>query len=101
MVCCVYDSVCIKNASTTLQVRLPVKLRDEASATLEEMGLDLPTAIRLYLTKVVRTRRIPFELDANPAVKTVETVEAIEVDEALQGRMDRIGTAWKKAGKKR
>ena len=86
------------NASTTLQVRLPVKLRDEASAILEEMGLDLPTAIRLYLTKVVRTRRIPFELEANPVV---ETVEAIEVDETLQGRMDRIGTAWKKAGKKR
>ncbi len=98
MVCRVYDGVCMANASTTLQVRLPVKLRDEASATLEEMGLDLPTAIRLYLTKVVRTRRIPFELEANPVV---ETVEAIEVDETLQGRMDRIGTAWKKAGKKR
>jgi DNA-damage-inducible protein J len=97
----VYDGFCMANASTTLQVRLPVKLRDEAAVMLEEMGLDLPTAIRLYLTKVVRTRRIPFELDANPAVKTVETVEAIEVDEALQGRMDRIGTAWKKAGKKR
>ena len=81
-----------------MQVRLPVKLRDEASATLEEMGLDLPTAIRLYLTKVVRTRRIPFELEANPVV---ETVEAIEVDETLQGRMDRIGNAWKKAAKKR
>jgi DNA-damage-inducible protein J len=98
MVCRVYDGVSMANASTTLQVRLPVKLRDEASATLEEMGLDLPTAIRLYLTKVVRTRRIPFELEANPVV---ETVEAIEVDETLQGRMDRIGTAWKKAGKKR
>ena len=92
------NGVCIANASTTLQVRLPVKLRDEASAILEEMGLDLPTAIRLYLTKVVRTRRIPFELEAHPAV---ETVEAVEVDETLQGRMDRIGTAWKKAGKKR
>ncbi|MEY4691185.1 MAG: RelB antitoxin [Verrucomicrobiota bacterium] len=66
--------------------------------TLEEMGLDLPTAIRLYLTKVVKTRRIPFELEADPVV---EAVEAIEVDEALQGRMDRIGTAWKKAAKKR
>jgi DNA-damage-inducible protein J len=85
-------------ASTTLQVRLPVKLRDEASMTLEEMGLDLPTAIRLYLTKVVKTRRIPFELEADPVV---EAVEVIEVDEALQGRMDRIGTAWKKAAKKR
>jgi DNA-damage-inducible protein J len=97
----VYDGFCMANASTTLQVRLPVKLRDEAAVMLEEMGLDLPTAIRLYLTKVVRTRRIPFELEAHPVVETVEAVEAIEVDEALQGRMDRIGNAWKKAAKKR
>ena len=98
MVCIISDSIFMAIASTTLQVRLPVKLRDEASVTLEEMGLDLPTAIRLYLTKVVKTRRIPFELEADPVV---EAVEAIEVDEALQGRMDRIGTAWKKAAKKR
>ncbi|NBP23413.1 MAG: type II toxin-antitoxin system RelB/DinJ family antitoxin [Proteobacteria bacterium] len=98
MVCLISEIDLMAIASTTLQVRLPVKLRDEASVTLEEMGLDLPTAIRLYLTKVVKTRRIPFELEADPVV---ESVEAIEVDEALQGRMDRIGTAWKKAAKKR
>jgi DNA-damage-inducible protein J len=98
MVCLISEIHPMAIASTTLQVRLPVKLRDEASVTLEEMGLDLPTAIRLYLTKVVKTRRIPFELEADPVV---ESVEAIEVDEALQGRMDRIGTAWKKAAKKR
>jgi DNA-damage-inducible protein J len=98
MVCLISEIDLMAIASTTLQVRLPVKLRDEASVTLEEMGLDLPTAIRLYLTKVVKTRRIPFELEADPVV---ESVEAIDVDEALQGRMDRIGTAWKKAAKKR
>ena len=98
MVCLISEIDLMAIASTTLQVRLPVKLRDEASVTLEEMGLDLPTAIRLYLTKVVKTRRIPFELEADPVV---ESVEAIEVDEALQGRMDRIGTGWKKAAKKR
>lgn len=98
MVCLISEIHPMAIASTTLQVRLPVKLRDEASVTLEEMGLDLPTAIRLYLTKVVKTRRIPFELEADPVV---ESVEAIEVDEALQGRMDRIGNAWKKAAKKR
>ena len=72
--------------------------QEEKAAVLKEKEGDVETAIRLYLTKVVRTRRIPFELEANPVV---ETVEAIEVDETLQGRMDRIGTAWKKAGKKR
>ncbi len=78
-------------ASTTLQVRLPRSLRDDALSVLEEMGLDLPTAVRLYLTKVARTRRIPFALEAEP------TVEAVKVDRAIQARMDRVGRAWKKA----
>lgn len=76
-------------ASTTLQVRLPRALRDGAASALEEMGLDLPTAVRLYLTKVAKTRRIPFALDAGPAA------EAIAVDRATQASMDRIATAWR------
>lgn len=77
-------------SSATLQVRLPRSLRDDASSVLEEMGLDLPTAVRLYLTKVAKTRRIPFALEAEPVA------EAVEVDRATQVRMDRIAKAWKK-----
>lgn len=81
--------------STTLQVRLPRALRDNASSALEEMGLDLPTAVRLYLTKVAKTRRIPFALEAEPAT------EAVEIDRATQLRMDRIAKAWKKSKSRR
>lgn len=76
-------------ASTTLQVRLPRVLRDGAASALKEMGLDLPTAVRLYLTKVAKTRRIPFALEAEPAA------EAVAVDRATQARMDRLAKAWK------
>ncbi len=79
------------SASTTLQVRLPRALRESASSVLEEMGLDLPTAVRLYLTKVAKTRRIPFPLEAEPLA------EVVEVDRATQTRMDRIAKSWKKA----
>lgn len=78
-------------ASTTLQVRLPRALRDDASSALEEMGLDLPTAVRLYLTRVAKTRRIPFALEAEPSA------EAVPVDRATQARMNRIAKAWRKA----
>jgi DNA-damage-inducible protein J len=76
----------------TLQVRLPSKLRDEAALVVEDMGLDLPTAVRLYLTKVVQTRSIPFTVEA-PGVR----VKAVEVDAALQSQMDAVASAWKKA----
>ena len=78
------------NTSTTIQIRVPVQLRDEVSAVLDSMGLDLPTAIRVYLSKVVQTRRIPFALEAEPAA------EVIPVDEDIQSKMDAIAQAWRK-----
>jgi len=90
MVCITNTIQSMTSASTTLQVRLPRELRDNASAALEEMGLDLPTAVRLYLTKVAKTRRIPFPLEAEPIAQVVA------VDRATQLRMDRIAKSWKK-----
>lgn len=78
------------NTTTTIQIRVPVQLRDEVSTILDSMGLDLPTAIRVYLSKVVQTRRIPFVLEAEPAA------EVIPVDAAIQTKMDAIGEAWRK-----
>jgi DNA-damage-inducible protein J len=81
------------NTTTTLQIRVPVQLRDEVSAILDSMGLDLPTAIRVYLSKVAQTRRIPFSLEAEPAP------ELVPVDESIQTKMDAIAQTWKKARK--
>jgi DNA-damage-inducible protein J len=90
MVCITNTIYSMTSSSTTLQVRLPRALRDSASSALEEMGLDLPTAVRLYLTRVAKTRRIPFPLEAEPIA------EVVEVDRATQLRMDRIAKSWKK-----
>ena len=95
MVCITNTIQSMTSASTTLQVRLPRALRDSASSALEEMGLDLPTAVRLYLTKVAKKRRIPFPLEAEPLA------EVVEVDRATQARMDRIAKNWKKTKNQR
>ena len=95
MVCITNKVIPMASASTTLQVRLPQALRDSASSALEEMGLDLPTAVRLYLTKVAKTRRIPFPLEAEPLA------EVVEVDRATQARMDRIAKSWRKTKNRR
>lgn len=72
----------------TLQVRLPSDLRAEADAVLESIGLDMPTAVRLFLTKIIQTRSIPFTLEASP-------VESLTVDDETQARMDQVAEAWK------
>ena len=71
----------------TLQIRLPQELREEADSVLRTIGLDMPTAVRLFLTKIVQTRSIPFALEAGP-------VELMSVDEGTQTRMDAVVAAW-------
>ncbi len=76
----------------TLQVRVPDELRADADSVLGEIGLDMPTAIRLYLNKIVQTRSIPFDLKAGGAV-----VEDVDVDASTQAKMDAVGELLRKA----
>ena len=43
-----------------LQVRVDRKLKDQAAAVLQEIGIDIPTAIRMFFKAVVREKKIPF-----------------------------------------
>jgi DNA-damage-inducible protein J len=83
------------STSTTLQIRLSRKLRENAASALEEMGLDLPTAVRLFFTNVAKTRRIPFLLEADPKA------EVLEVDSSTQASMDRMAKVSKKTTPRR
>lgn len=45
-----------------IQIRVEEKLKHDADIIFEDLGLDTPTAIRLFLKKVVVSKSIPFEL---------------------------------------
>ena len=45
-----------------LQVRVDDELKNQASAVLEQMGLDLSTAVRMFLKRTVAVNGIPFEM---------------------------------------
>ena len=45
-----------------LQLRIDDTLRKEASDVYSQLGLDLPTAIRMFLTRSVQVRGIPFSM---------------------------------------
>ena len=91
----IFNTKVIERMTKTLQVRVEESLRSEADDVLREMGLDVPSAVRLFLTKVVQTRSIPFELTASLRV------EQVGVDAATQEKMDEIGTVWSRKGKSR
>ena len=53
-------------ATTNIQVRVDPALKAEAEQLFSDIGLDLPTAIRLFLKKSVISNGIPFALERDP-----------------------------------
>jgi addiction module RelB/DinJ family antitoxin len=47
--------------NSTLSIRIDKKLKDNAGKTLREMGLDISSGVKMFLSQVVNTRSIPFE----------------------------------------
>ena len=51
---------------TQVNFRIDETVKVNAERALAEMGLTMSSAITLFLTKVGRERRIPFEINADP-----------------------------------
>lgn len=80
-------------AKVSTNISMDAEVKKEAQALFSDFGLDLTTAINLFLRQSIREQRIPFEITRN--VPNAETIEAInEVKEmkknpaAYQGYSD-------------
>lgn len=49
-----------------ISLRVDDTVKKAAEATFDEIGLSMSSAINIFLKAVVRERRIPFELSADP-----------------------------------
>lgn len=67
-------------ASTNLNIRTDKEVKEAAEKIYSSLGLNMTTAINMFLRASIRERGIPFELKLN--IPTDETIEAIE-----EGRM--------------
>lgn len=52
-------------ATKSIQVRLDEKLKKRVEKVLAEIGVDVPTAVRMFFIKVAATGEIPFPLRAH------------------------------------
>jgi len=54
---------------TTIQIRVDRKIKDQASKTLEAMGIDLSAGIKLFLTGIITTQSLTFTPMTKEGVK--------------------------------
>lgn len=75
---------------STLSIRIEEKTKKEAAKTLEALGFDLSTAVKMFLNQVVIEQGIPFKPSRNIAQIKAEWDK--EVAEAVLN-----GTSYKTA----
>lgn len=65
-------------ATSTVQVRIDEDLKNQASAVFDDLGMDLSTAIRLFLKRAVLVNGVPFEMTLpKKSTKAMKAVEAL------------------------
>lgn len=81
--------------NTRIQVRTSRQLKDRATQTLDRMGIDMPTAINMFLSQVVHDQKLPFQPSLTPyadVIAEAESEPAIKVGDVDQ-MMDLIDRA--------
>ena len=76
--------------TTMVHVRVDETVKAQATETLASMGLTVSDAIRVFLTRVVADKELPFALRAPNATSRVAIAEA---NELVKSRRARFATA--------
>ena len=77
-------------ASTTMvHVRVDENIKAQATETLNSMGLTVSDAIRVFLTRIVADKALPFALKA-PNYASLEAIA--EADQLIKSRRARFAT---------
>jgi len=56
-------------ANVNINIRTTSELKDNANSVLTRLGLDMSTAVNIFLTQVIDKNAIPFPLAVSPAKK--------------------------------
>lgn len=78
-------------ASSVMQVRIDDDLKAKAAAVYDDLGLDLPTAIRMFLKRSVVVNGVPFSMTLPRQDYKAE--RAVRAMQSLSEEAQRNGTA--------
>lgn len=79
-------------ASYVMQIRIDEQLRNEASEVYERLGIDIPTAVRMFLKRSVLDNGIPFAMtlpkDNMITSKAVKALNEIQESAMADGKAE-------------
>jgi DNA-damage-inducible protein J len=73
------------NMATTIQVRVDDEMKSAAESLFDKLGLDISTAVRMFLSASLRCSGIPFEPRLQYDAETIEAMEDARLGRNLFG----------------
>lgn len=78
-------------AKVSTSISIDADIKTKAQELFADFGLDLSTAINIFLRQSVRDNCIPFSIQRDvPNAETIAAMEAAERDEDLYGPFDTV-----------
>lgn len=74
---------------TTITIRVDEKVKKEAEELFHEMGLNMSTAMNIFLKRCILEEGIPFELKV-PNKKTLKALDDVNKGKGLSKEFDSI-----------
>lgn len=73
-------------STTNMSIRMDTELKKQAEVMFSQMGINMTTAMNMFLRQVVRQGKIPFEIAVD--IPNAETLVAIkEMDDIISGKI--------------
>ena len=83
-------------ATTNLNVRVDENLKKAADTLLNELGLNMSTAINIYLKQIVRENGIPFEIKLDkPIAESLQAMQDVREGKNLHGPLNSLSELMK------
>ena len=86
-------------ADSIVRARMDTKIKNEATAALDTMGLSVSDAIRLLFVRVAKEKRLPFELTQPNAITQAAMRESRKMGSARFNTAKELMNELKKASK--
>ncbi len=55
---------------SVLQIRLEKNLKNEVSSLFDQLGIDIPTAVRMFFKRALVEKGLPFDVKTTPTLST-------------------------------
>ena len=74
------------NLTSVINVNVPVEVKEEANNIFSSLGLNMSTAINMFLKRTIYERGIPFDVKQQPSSEFLENCR--ELNDMENGRIE-------------